>query len=883
MVTTGRTPQRDASGWEHVTADLSVTAGRGHTWPADPAADAVSRLHAHHAAALSCAELGDRRMARRHVQAGLSLVRRALSPVGEARLRLVLSWIDTDAGCSQRAWAELLRAEPALDGHDAGRAACVRGLLWSCEGQHFRAAEALSTALTLLDQHDRRWTARALSQRGTELLHFGRFRAAETDFSAAEQLFAVDGLRGNAAECRHQQGCAAYRAGELPRALRLFDEAAEAGLDVETAPEFHVDRALAQAAAGLRAHAQGSVTDVVDQMAPFACGVRLAHTRLKLAELAFLDGDAAWAQREALRARRLFSAERRSEWARLAAAVVWDARLRSGHRSWGAVVLAQRAARACARAGWERAAACVRLSAGRAALRAGWCGRARALLEQAARLRTLHEVSVRERAQGWLAVALTAELDGDVHAVLHACRAGLQEVERHLAGIAAFELRVHEWSAGAELADVGMRAVLRTGDPRSMLSWSERLRAGALHRHSSSTALHHRSSAVDRELSEALARLRAASSAADRAGGRRAVTAGRPAPALAELEQRVRHRAVLVPGGTRSWPSVSGLADVRSHLGSTVLLALFEHGDTLFAVSVVDGRFSAHVLGPRAEAQELAGRLRHALARRAYGASSAADAAHAAQARYCAQRLHDVLLGPVEAELGGERPLLVLPAGSLHALPWAVLPGCRGRRVTVTPSLRCWMRAATRSAPQGRSGDFAQHGPVWIAGPGLEHAEQEVRALHAAGGGRLLLGEQATVDAALRELDGAGVAHLAAHGTFREDRPLLSQLRLADGPLYGYDLDRLAQGPGTVVLAACEVGNAVVGPGEQISGITAMLLNKGTRTVVASVLPVPDERAARVMTTLHEGMRRGLAAESALAEAQARWREPGFVCFGYGR
>ncbi|MHA6806019.1 CHAT domain-containing protein [Salinifilum ghardaiensis] len=872
----GEPPQRGVRGrGEHVIALPRRAVEQVRPAPAGPAADAVSLLRAHHAAALSCAELGDHRAARWHVRTGLSLASQACSPAGEARLRLVLAWIDTEAGCPERARAELRRAEPALEGGDAGRAACVRGLLWSREGRHRRAAEAFSAALALLGQEDRRWVARALSQRGVELLHIGRSREAEADFSAAERLFAADGQPGNAAVCRHRRGCAAYRAGELPRALRLFDEAVDAGLDAESAPEFHVDRARAQAAAGLRADAHRSVAEVVDRLARSACGTRLARTRLKLAELAFLDGDAACAEREALRARRLFRSERQHAWARLAAAVAWDARLRTGRCSWGAIVLAQRAARACARAGWERAAARVRLSAGRAALRSGWCGRARVLLGQAGVLRALREVPARERAQGWLALALVAELDGDVRAVLRACRAGLREVERHLAGIAALEMRVHEWSAGAELADVAMRAALSTGDPCAMLRWTERLRVGALPRQCASAAL-------DRGLGEALERLRAASSAVERAGGRRAVVAGRPTPAIAELEQRVQHRAVRTSGRTRPWPEVPGLADVGSHLGRTVLLALFEHGDTLFAVSGVDGRFSAHVLGPRAEVEKLVGRLRHALARRAYGASAAVDAAHAAQARHCAQRLHELLLGPVEAELGGERPLLVMPSGSLHVLPWAALPGCRGRRVTVTPSLRCWLRGADREAPAARTGGSGQPEQVWIAGPGLEHAEDEVRALHAAGGGRLLTGERATAEAALRELDGAGVAHIAAHGTFREDRPMLSQLRLADGPLYAYDLERLSRGPRTAVLAACEVGGAAVGPGEQVSGVTATLLGKGTRTVVASVLPVPDGRAARVMASLHEGMRRGLAAESALAEAQQRWREPGFVCFGHG-
>ena len=46
----------------------------------------------------------------------------------------------------------------------------------------------------------------------------------------------------------------------------------------------------------------------------------------------------------------------------------------------------------------------------------------------------------------------------------------------------------------------------------------------------------------------------------------------------------------------------------------------------------------------------------------------------------------------------------------------------------------------------------------------------------------------ATARRVLGALDGAGLAHIAAHGSFRADSPLFSSLRLDDGPFTVYDL-----------------------------------------------------------------------------------------------
>jgi CHAT domain len=61
-------------------------------------------------------------------------------------------------------------------------------------------------------------------------------------------------------------------------------------------------------------------------------------------------------------------------------------------------------------------------------------------------------------------------------------------------------------------------------------------------------------------------------------------------------------------------------------------------------------------------------------------------------------------------------------------------------------------------------------------------------------------------------LDGARLAHIAAHGVFRSDNPMFSHLRLVDGPLTVYELERLARPPRTVILSACDSALSAVHP-----------------------------------------------------------------------
>jgi CHAT domain-containing protein len=199
------------------------------------------------------------------------------------------------------------------------------------------------------------------------------------------------------------------------------------------------------------------------------------------------------------------------------------------------------------------------------------------------------------------------------------------------------------------------------------------------------------------------------------------------------------------------------------------------------------------------------------------------------------------------------------------------------RAITVAPSVAAWYDAATPAAgpaegPADGRADGPAHGRVaLVAGPRLTHAVAEVDEL-----GRtyreplVLTGPAATVTATCAALDGAAIAHVAAHGHANLDNPLFSALELADGPLMTYDLERLDRVPALFVLSACDSLNGSA-CGEELLGMATALLHLGTRAVVGSVAPLPDEAALVLMRRLHAG----LAAGHGVADALRRARQDG--------
>ena len=178
-------------------------------------------------------------------------------------------------------------------------------------------------------------------------------------------------------------------------------------------------------------------------------------------------------------------------------------------------------------------------------------------------------------------------------------------------------------------------------------------------------------------------------------------------------------------------------------------------------------------------------------------------------------------------------------------------------------------------------------GEVVIAsGPDVGEVDDELAAVRRAHpGAKVLAGPDASVDAVGQALQRADVAHVAAHGSFRSDSPMFSALALHDGPLTVHDLDALDAAPRLVFLSSCDVGREAVTAGHDAVGVVAALLDLGTATLVASVLPVTDATAAAVAGRFHAALADGASPAAALATAAAGAGAGGlspFVAFGAG-
>ncbi len=223
-----------------------------------------------------------------------------------------------------------------------------------------------------------------------------------------------------------------------------------------------------------------------------------------------------------------------------------------------------------------------------------------------------------------------------------------------------------------------------------------------------------------------------------------------------------------------------------------------------------------------------------------------------------APQLQDTLLGPAAAQLDDDRPVVIVPPSRLHSIPWALLPVLGDRVFSVAPSAGAWLRAHTAPAPPGR--------PVTLArGPGLATEGAEVPLIAPLyQRATVLSGGEATASRVLSALDGAWLAHIAAHGSFRADSPLFSSLRMADGPLTVYDFEQLRRAPYWLVLPSCDSGVLAPAGADELLGLVSSLLPLGTAGMVASVAPLNDHASVPLMLELHRRLQSGASLAGAL-------------------
>jgi Tfp pilus assembly protein PilF len=839
------------------------------------------------AAALSTAEraLGLAARELKEVDAAVAHLRLAVHVADESALsqlaaeaRMSLSLALAYAGDTAAALQEADAAAAVLRGREAAHVQMQRALILQRLGREDEALAGYRRALAAFRRaHDPVWEARLLNNRGILNVYRGAWRAGEADLLRAEQLEADLGQDYERACTQHNLGFAAARRGDVPLALEWYDRA-DAYFREQGAPraESLADRCELLLGVRLVREARRAAEQAVAELERGGVASDLAEARLNLAEAALLDGDFELARAEAARARAAFSRQRRPSWAALARHVALRGAWLAGDRSAATLTAARRTADALAESRWLVPALEARLIAGQIALAAGRPDAARRELAKAAAAR--HRGPVALRVAAWHAHALLRLAEGDRRGAAAAVRAGLRLLEHYRASLGATELRAHASGHGEGLAELGLRLALESHDPRRLLDSAERWRAGTL-------ALRPVRPPDDRLLARELAELRGLSADVEAA-----TLAGLNPVALlrrqAALESSIRRRSRRSRGGLHDdhgapRPSV---AELSARLGARALVEFVAHRDELWAVVVVDGGATLHHLGPLEPVLREAEWLRIGLERLSHAGESPAAQTALEAAERAAGRLDESLLSPVRRLLG-DRALVLVPTAALHALPWAALPSLAGRPVAIAPSAAAWHAREPRPPT-------AADRVVLAAGPDVPGATREVDALALLyPSAQRLDGERATALAVLEALDGAVLAHVVAHGSFRADNPLFSSLRLADGPITVYDLEALQRAPSTLVLSACESGLSAVRPGDELMGLASALFASGTDVLVASVVSVPDATARPLMAAFHAGLAAGTGHAEALADAQVavagagyagRAAAAGFLCLGGG-
>lgn len=794
------------------------------------------------------------------VAGDLDRVSDVLASLGVARLL---------AGQTQRGLSVLDKALRGSSGVPAGRILIRRAYAFWVLGRNAEALRDAQAAVDLLSgTSDPIWEARALHHRAMAYLGLGEIERADQDYARVEMLYAECGQLLEYANAREERAAAAYARGDLPTALAHLDHAQALfdQLGVFEA-EVVVNKCTVLLAAGLARDALREVDAAVSAIErDRGSAARRAELVYSSALAAAGTGDFSLAQDRGAEALRLFRRQQRPWWAARAELVLLLCRSAGGEDR--SPSLLQAARRVTARLDELDATRAVdaHLLTGQLALTQGRRADAGRHLRSAARAR--HRGQLRTRSVGWLAQATWCQAEGRWRAMLAACDRGLAMLDLHLRTLGATELRTLATAQGAELAGMALRHAVRRGDARMFLEWSERWRATAL-RVIPVRPPH------DSDLVADLAALRSVVTRLDRASDE-SIAAPMLQRERRRLEAAVRQRVLRTPATAAGDAALFITADLLEQLGETDLLELTDVDGELYAVVITGRRLCLEHVGPT---QQAARSLAHALfALRREGSRRGIERLDLTE---IGRRLETHLLGRSARLLRGG-PVVVVPTGRLHSVPWSLMPSLWERPTAVAPSASAWLRARRAARPQEAK-------VVLVGGPGLFTGGAEVRRLAAQYPAAVVLAEGGAVaERVMAAMDGAWLVHVAAHGTFRADSPLFSAIQLDDGPLTAYDLERLRRAPYRVVLSSCSSALGVSVGADELLGLVSALISLGSAGVVASIVPVDDPATVPLMLALHDRLQAGsdlaealmLARQAAGTDSVARATAHSFIALG---
>jgi CHAT domain-containing protein/tetratricopeptide (TPR) repeat protein len=236
------------------------------------------------------------------------------------------------------------------------------------------------------------------------------------------------------------------------------------------------------------------------------------------------------------------------------------------------------------------------------------------------------------------------------------------------------------------------------------------------------------------------------------------------------------------------------------------------------------------------------------------------------------QDLYRELVAPLRPLLT-KKHLVIVPHGQLHHVPFHALYDGRSYlidqfSISYAPSASVY--AVCKSKPANHDGSALVMGIPDELAPSIGEEARAVSALLT--NARLLLGAEAD-EQALRALGpSCRSLHIATHGSFRQDNPMFSSIRLGTSYLSVYDIYQLRLPAEIVVLSGCATGLNVVSPGDELIGLARGFLQAGAQSLLLSLWDVHDASTRDFMVAFYRHLGQGNSPAGALREAMLELR-----------
>lgn len=783
-----------------------------------------------------------------------------------ARILISRALTFTYSGEAPAGLALLDQVDQFVDERDRGLLMHQRAVILQQNGRPVDALAYFDLAEPMLAEHGPDWTYAGLFlNRASALRDLGLLGKGLDNARRARELFARLGRRLNQVKAQHVEALLLLDLGEIAKALAEFEEIRAEYR--EHAPE-------------LEAFVHGSNADALLYVGMFRQAIE--HWREAIAALRSAGDHRTAAIFEYWRAVTAFEDNRfdqATEWAGramdslykqgnepmafLARLLILQGQFDSENEGPAFADKVSRLCDALEQRGWTLRLKQARILAARARIRSGDLEGIETTLDDEQSgpgYEALAEGLARHLAKAELAIACGQDPMPDL-------RAGLDQLDEYRMAFGSVEFQAGVSALGVQLSGKGLIHTTNYGSPAEMLWWTERSRAQGLR-------IPPVKSAAEPDAREALGRLRQARQRLwdlQVQGAEESEELER----VHALEEEIRAFDRTKPGPGQQAERIAP-EDIHEVAESreTVVVSLYEVGGDVRAV-LAGGDGLKHVrLMPLEAAAELERRLGADLDAlgKPFRLPPRLQMSVEGSLRRNASALAEGIWEPI-GDYVGDRQVVIIPHSRLAWVPWPLLPQLRGRPVTVSPSAEAWWRAVHRSAATGPA--------LVAAGPALSTAGGEIETIaDLYPGVHLITADKSDPELVLRALDGASVAHIAAHGHHEPDNVLFSRLDFGLGPLNAYELLGLDQPPGHVVLSSCDLGRSTVAVGNETLGFTAALLHAGTPTVVSSLGRVPDDMAAEMMIEYHRHCAKGATPAEALAAVgeQRPWHP--FVAFG---